>query len=763
MECIKSVTLTGANRWAGMSVLEVYVDCGDRRVWETFGETTPRSRLRLLVTRLDRLARDASRLARQEETRGVSLGRRLLAGLDSRLPLPDILRLLTQLLQATAGLSLPEGWTAETDEPRVYLLALPIETACLGAASLEAALELCRASLSGEEIDAAVVCRRLVDLADDVRLGPSSRAIVKAASERGVMYRRLNTGSLVQLGEGARQRRIWTAETDATSAIAESIAQDKELTKRLLRAVGVPVPFGRPVTDAEDAWKAACDIGFPVVVKPRRANHARGISLNLTTRDQVLAAFDWAVKDGDNTGVMVEQYALGQAHRLLVVGQRLIAAARGESEFVTGDGRSTIRELVEQVNRDPRRGENYTDQLTLLKLDDAALLELGKQGLDADAVPVAGRRVLIQAVGDLTTDCTADVHPANAAKAVLAARVIGLDIAGLDVVAQDIREPLEDQRGAILEVNAGPSLAMHVAPLHGRPQPVGSAIVDLLYPAGASSRIPLVAVGGNGRRPRIAFALAELLADFHAESHRGVGLGTTEGLFVDGARLASPRSTDRDQLEALLLHPVIECAIWESRPDEAARSGLGYERFDIAVVSDLPGSPRSDDSDDGEHVAGESAQELRDGCLALAHAVPPTGHLVLPWDSPLARPLARATRGARVFFGESLSPESIATAIRGGGWLVTTRVEHDGLNDSNNVLAGDLNHPANGDQSAAAVRVVFARSEGCEEGWAPLDRDDGLTLGERLAVWAAAWAAGMTLETILKTIIDKGKLRCPQR
>jgi cyanophycin synthetase len=758
MECIKSVTLTGANRWAGMSVLEVYVDCGDRRVWETFGETTPRSRLRLLVTRLDRLARDASRLARQEETRGVSLGRRLLAGLDSRLPVPDILRLLTQLLQATAGLSLPEGWTAETDEPRVYLLALPIETACLGAASLEAALELCRASLSGEEIDAAVLCRRLVDLADDVRLGPSSRAIVKAAGERGVMYRRLNTGSLVQLGEGARQRRIWTAETDATSAIAESIAQDKELTKRLLRAVGVPVPLGRPVTDAEDAWKAACDIGFPVVVKPRRANHARGISLNLTTRDQVLAAFDWAVKDGDNTGVMVEQYALGQAHRLLVVGQRLIAAARGESEFVTGDGRSTIRELVEQVNRDPRRGENYTDQLTLLKLDDAALIELGKQGLDADAVPAAGRRVLIQAVGDLTTDCTADVHPANAAKAVLAARVVGLDIAGLDVVAQDIREPLEDQRGAILEVNAGPSLAMHVAPLHGRPQPVGSAIVDLLYPAGASSRIPLVAVGGDGPRPRIAFALAELLAEFHAESHRGVSLGTTEGLFVDGARIASPRSTDRDQLEALLLHPLIECAIWESRPEEAARSGLGYERFDIAVVSDSPAMTR-DDSDDGEHAVGKSAQEVRDGCLALAHAVPPTGHLVLPWNSPLARPLARATRGARVFFGESLSSESIATAIRGGGWLVTTRGEPVGSSNPNRFLPGESNNRSNGDLVGSAVRVVFARSEGCEEGWVPLERDDGLTLRERLAVWAAAWAAGMTLETI----IDKGKQRCPQR
>lgn len=744
MECIKSVTLTGANRWAGASVLEAYVDCGDRRVWETFGEASPRSRLRLLVSRLDRLARDASRLARQEETRGVSLGRQLLAGLDSRLPVPDLLRLLTQLLQATSGMVLSEGWTVETDEPRVYLLALPVETACLGMASLEAALELCRAALSGEEIDAAVVSRRLVDLADDVRLGPSSRAIVKAAGERGVMYRRLNTGSLVQLGEGARQRRIWTAETDATGAIAESIAQDKELTKRLLRAVGVPVPLGRPVKDAEDAWAAACEIGLPVVVKPRRANHARGISLNLTQREQVLAAFDWAVKDGDNTGVMVEQYALGQAHRLLVVGQRLVAAARGESEFVTGDGRSTIRELVDQVNRDPRRGENYTDQLTLLKLDDAALIELGKQGLDADAIPEAGRRVLIQAVGDLTTDCTSDVHPANAAKAVLAARVVGLDIAGLDVVAQDIREPLEDQRGAILEVNAGPSLAMHVAPLHGRPQPVGAAIVDLLYPAGNSSRIPLVAVGGDGRRARLAAELARLLGKLLADQHRGVALGTSDGLFMDGVRAAPARSTDRDQLDALLLHPLAEFAIWESRPQEAAQKGIGYERFDIAVISDLT-ARASDDADDGELAVGKASQELRDGCLALAHAVPPTGYLVLPWNAPLARPLARITRGNRVFFGESLSAAAIATAVRGGGWLVTTRCE-PGSSSGQSHAAG---HDRPSSQDGQPVHLVFARAEGIEETVAPPELAEGLTRRERLAVWAAAWAAGMTPERIV--------------
>ena len=339
------------------------------------------------------------------------------------------------------------------------------------------------------------------------------------------------------------------------------------------------------------------------------------------------------------------------------------------------------------------------------------------------------------------------MHPANAAKAVLAARVVGLDIAGLDVVAQDIREPLEEQRGAILEVNAGPSLAMHVAPLHGRPQPVGAAIVDLLYPAGTPSRIPLVAVGGDGPRARIAAALAKLVARLFAGVHRGVGLGTSDGLFLDGVRTASAMPADRGQLEALLLHPVVEFAIWETRPEEAALQGLGYERFDIAIVTDTPAST-SDELDDGEHPVGKAAHELRDGCLALAHAVPPTGHLVLPWNAPLARSLARATRGARMFYGESLTQTAIATAVRGGGWLVTTRSEPIGPAGGG---ASFGTHASSGGGQCDRVleRVVFARAEGQWETSAPADVAGGLTRRERLAVWAAAWAAGVAPERIV--------------
>lgn len=710
MECIKTVSLDGANRWAPVSVVEAYVDCGTRRLPGEAARSEFRQRLKEIVPRLEQLAQQASRLARQDDQRGDSIGRVLQTGLDAGLAIPDALRLTTQLFQAAAGVAPGFGATLETDEPQVFLLVFAVEVPQLGLACLQAAIELCRHLVQGIPCDVTSLVRQLVDLADDVRLGPSSRAIVRAAAARGIPIRRLNTGSLVQLGEGCHQRRIWTAETDATSAIAESIAQDKELTKRLLSAVGVPVPQGRPVASADDAWVAAQEIGFPVVVKPRRANHARGISLNLTAREQIMAAYEWAVKDGDDTGVLVEQYALGQAHRLLVVGHRLVAAARGESEFVMGDGKRTVRELVDEVNRDPRRGENYTDQLTVLKLDDAALIELEKQGLHPAAIPEAGQRVMIQPVGDLTTDCTAEVHPSNADKAVLAARTVGLDIAGLDVVAQDIRVPLEQQRGAILEVNAGPSLSMHVAPLHGHPQPVGPAIVDLLFPSPAVARIPLLAVGGSGQRAAVARRLQMLLERFR----RGVARATSEGVFFQGTRLAAPRAASASWLDTLLIHPDVEYGIWEVVPEHAGKHGLGYERADIALLIDLPATV--------EDTGGDATREalLRDTCLALAHAVPPDGWLVLPLHTPWTETLLRACRGRRVLFADEPDAGEVERAVRGGCAVLYAR----------------------------GNSVCFARSEGEEA--VMVTENDSARRREILAAWAAAWAAGIVPEQLAR-------------
>jgi cyanophycin synthetase len=423
--------------------------------------------------------------------------------------------------------------------------------------------------------------RELFDFADDVRLGPSSRAILRAARRRDIPYLRLNRGSLVQLGEGKRQRRIWTAETDATSAIAEAIASDKDLTKRLLRQVGVPVPRGRAVTDEQDAWIAAQEIGFPVVVKPCNANHQRGISIELNTRDEIVKAYEFAVRAGETTDILVEQFAEGHHHRLLVVGNRLVAAAKGRSECVTGDGVSTIEQLVEIVNSDPRRGEAYTDPLGTLLLSEPAIIELNKQGLTIHSVPEKERVVVVRRTGDLTTDCTEEVHPETAEQAVLAARVVGLDIAGLDILAKDIGRPLEMQRGAVVEVNAGPSLSPHVTPLYGKPQKVGDAIIEMLFPVGQPSRIKIIGIVKSKHSDTLFEQFAEQLRlrniDFGIISHGQAGFN---GRIVD-----TGCANDEERVAAILCNPILSALLIHLDVLQSAMRGLCSPRLDRVLFS----------------------------------------------------------------------------------------------------------------------------------------------------------------------------------
>lgn len=455
-----------------------------------------------------------------------------------------------------------------------------------------------------------VKVRELFDFADDVRLGPSSRAILRAAKRRNIPYLRLNSGSLVQLGEGRHQRRIWTAETDATSAIAEAIASDKDLTKRLLRQVGVPVPHGRAVTSAEDAWVAANEIGFPVVVKPCNANHQRGISIELSTKPEILTAYDWAVKDGETQDILVERFALGHHHRLLVVGNQLVAAAKGHSECVVGDGVSTIEQLVALENQDPRRGEAYTDPLGIIKLTEPAIIELNKQGYRPDSIPELGKRVVVQRTGDLTTDCTNEVHPDTAEQAVLAARVVGLDIAGLDILAKDISMPLDGQRGAVVEVNAGPSLSPHVSPLYGKPQKVGDAIVAMLFPPNEQGHIKIIGVVKSPTSDGLIQQFAEQLrlrnVDFGMLSHGQAGFN---GRVVDTGCV-----NDEERIIALLCNPILSALIVQIDIEHSAQFGVCTPRLDHLLFSN-------------DSIRTTVSDEQAAGIRAILNAVPVNGKI----------------------------------------------------------------------------------------------------------------------------------------
>ncbi|MDB5896157.1 MAG: cyanophycin synthetase, partial [Rhodoferax sp.] len=394
-----------------------------------------------------------------------------------------------------AGMPTGFGQTRSTSRRGVYRMVFRARDEQVARTALAEGHRLLMAAINSRAYDVPASVRKVREEVDDCYLGPSTACIVAAATDRGIPHIRLNDGNLVQLGHGAQQRRIWTAETELTSAIAEGIAHDKDLTKSLLKSCGVPVPEGEAVDSPEAAWSAAQSIGLPVVVKPSDGNHGRGVSLDLSQQADIEAAFHLAALHGSE--VLVERFIRGNEHRLLVVGGKVVAAARGSVAMVTGNGRSTVDELVQShINTDPRRGSGEDAPLGLVETykDEAVLLELQRQGLTPDAVPASGRQVLIQRNGNVSVDCTDLVHPEVAHVVSLAARVVGLDIAGVDLVAEDISKPLSQQSAAIVEVNAGPGLLMHLKPAEGAPRPVGRAIVDHLFAESENGRIPVVGV-----------------------------------------------------------------------------------------------------------------------------------------------------------------------------------------------------------------------------------------------------------------------------
>ena len=630
MEFRKVLALRGPNLWANFPVLEAWVDLGEL--------DKPSTELPGFNERL------MSWMPSMIEHR-CSIGQR--GGFFQRLCngtyLGHVLEHVTLELQCLAGTDAGFGKARETSEKGVYKVVVEYIEETVGRECLAMARELCLAAVYDRPFEVAKGIERLRDLAQQVCLGPSTRAIVQAAQARNIPYRRLNTESLVLFGHGRKQRRIQAAETDRTSAIAESIAQDKEMTRMLLRAVGVPTPRGRPVKDADDAWVAACDIGVPVVVKPQDGNQGRGVATNLSTREQILRAYEAARKEGES--VMVEKFAHGHDYRLLVVGDRVVAAARREPAQVTGDGVHTVAQLVELANADPRRGEHHATVLSKIKLDAIALAVLADQGFTPDSAPPAGAIVLVRRNANLSTggtaiDVTERVHPAVAACAVDAAKIVGLDIAGVDVVAQDISRPLNEQGGVIVEVNAAPGLRMHLEPSVGVSRPVGEAIVDALFPAGENGRIPIVAITGvNGKTTTTRF-VAHILRG----AGKCVGMACTDGIFVNDRRIESGDCSGPQSARSVLMNPSVDVAVFETARGGILREGLAFDYCDVAVVTNIG---------EGDHLGLSdinTPEELAKVKRCIVEALTPSGHAVLNAADPLVAEMAAHCHGEVVFF-----------------------------------------------------------------------------------------------------------------
>ncbi len=631
--------------------------------------------------------------------------------------LAHVLESAALALQAQAGCPVTFSHTAATLEDGVYQTVVEYSEEAVGRLALELAQALIHAALheTGFDMDAAIA--QLRDLDEDERIGPSTGAIVDAAVARGIPYKRLTKGSLVQFGWGSRQRRIQAAELDATSAVSESIAQDKDLTKKLLLAAGVPVPMGRPVADPDEAWAAALQIGLPVVLKPQDGNQGKGVTVNIVDRDHLDIAFRAAAEYGT---VMVEKFLPGNDYRLLVVGNKLVAASRREPPQVLGDGLHTVRELVDIVNQDPRRGEGHATSLTKIRFDDIAVARLHAQDLTPESIPARGRRVILRnnanlSTGGTATDVTGDVHPDVAARAVAAAQMVGLHICGVDIVCESVLRPLEAQNGGVVEVNAAPGLRMHLSPSYGKGRAVGGAMINELFAPGDDGRVPVVAVTGTNGKTTVTRLISHLLT----ASGLRCGMTNTDGVYVNGRQTDSGDCSGPKSARNVLMHPDVDAAVFEVARGGVLREGLGFDRCEVAVVTNVG---------TGDHLGLNYITTVEDLAVlkrVIVQNVAPTGYAVLNAADPIVAAMAPTCPGNVIFF------------------------------------AADRHHPLMATHRAQGKRTVYVDGNAlvaAEGAWRervplnniPLTRNGsiGFQVENVMAALAAAWAVGVTWETL---------------
>ncbi|HEY0606414.1 MAG TPA: cyanophycin synthetase [Herpetosiphonaceae bacterium] len=626
-------------------------------------------------------------------------------------------------LQNLMGFNVAFGRARGAGERGVYTVVIAYKEEAPARAAFETALQLTLAALHDEPFDVQAELERLLALADEYRFGPSTAAIVAAAEARNIPILRVTpTTSLVQLGYGVHQKRIQASETSGTSAIAVDMCQDKALTNQMLRAVGVPVPDGRIVMSADDAWTAAEAIGLPVVVKPAAGNQGKGVSVNLTTEAEVGSAY--AIARRYSHEVLVERMITGDDYRLLVVNGELVAASRRDPAQVVGDGSHTIAELVEQINQDPRRRPGHSSTLTRIVIDAAVELVLEQQGLAIDDVPEVGAIVKLRtncnlSTGGTATDVTDEVHPSNARIARLAAQIMGLDVAGIDVLCRDISRPLSEQHGAIVEVNAAPGLRMHLHPAQGQPRDVGRPIVEMLYPKNAPSRIPIIAVTGTNGKTTVT----RLISHMYETARWVVGMTCTEGTYIDKERIMQGDCSGPRSARAVLLHPRVEVAILETARGGILREGLAFDACSVGVVTNIS----------ADHLGIGGVNTLTDLARVkqvVVEAVSRDGAAVLNADDPLVAEMAAATDADVVYF--SANPHQ---------HVITAHLAEDGravLVDQGAIVL------ATGEERIELVeleRVTFtAGGKICFQ------------VQNALAATAAAWAAGLNPALIARAL-----------
>jgi cyanophycin synthetase len=635
LRILETRVLRGANYWAREPVIRMLVDLG---VLEEFPSNKIPGFSEALVEILPTL-----------EDHACSLGRRggFLTRLREGTWAGHIAEHIALELQNLAGTDVRHGKTRGAGPRGQYNVIYEYREEQVGLEAGKIAVGLVNHLVDPSATPSFTLgteLERLIRLAERLAFGPSTQAIIDEAVSRDIPYLRLDRHSLVQLGQGKYQQRIRATMTSRTSGIAVDVASDKNLTNRLLDSAGLPVPRSEVVETPEAAIAAAHRMGFPCVLKPLDGNHGRGVHLDVRSDEAVQAAFAGALRESRSGDVVVETYVAGNDYRCLVIGGKVAAIAQRVPASVVGDGEHTVRQLVDITNQDPRRGIGHEKVLTRIVVDAAAEELVRTQGFGLDDVPPADTRVKLALTGNMSTggtsvDRTIEAHPDNVEIAETAAQVVGLDVAGIDFICPDIATPVRETGGAIVEVNAAPGFRMHTHPTEGEPQYVARPVIDLLFPPGATARLPIIAVTGTNGKTTTVRMISHILKLMG----RRVGMTSTDGIVIDGRLIKKGDMSGPKSAQMVLQNPTVDTVVFEVARGGILREGLGYDRNEVAVVTNVSG--------DHLGLGGiTSLGQLANVKAVVVEAVPRSGKAVLNADDPLVARMARHCAGEVVYF-----------------------------------------------------------------------------------------------------------------
>ncbi len=568
-------------------------------------------------------------------------------------------------LQTLAGMSVGFGRTRETATPGVYQVVIEYLDEQAGRYAARAAVRFCQSlvdtgNYSKEELEQDI--KDLRELAADAALGPSTETIVKEAEARGIPWMPLNARAMIQLGYGVYHKRLQATLSDLSGILAVELACDKEGTKQILRDAGVPVPRGTVIHYLDELEEAIADVGgYPIVLKPLDGNHGRGITIDINTWQEAEEAYDAASTASKTRSVIVERYYTGRDHRVLVINGKVVAVAERVPAHVVGDGKSTIAELIEQTNSDPNRGEGHDNVLTNIQLDRTSWQLLEKRGYNIETVLPPGEICYLRATANLSTggiavDRTDEVHPENIWLFSRVAKIIGLDIAGIDVVTSDISQPLHQTGGVIVEVNAAPGFRMHVSPSQGLPRNVAAPVLDMLFPPGTPTRIPIISITGtNGKT-----TTTRLISHIYRQTGKTVGYTTTDGIYINEFLVEKGDTTGPQSAQVILRDPTVEVAVLETARGGLLRSGLAFDQSNVGVVLNVA----ADHLGIGDIDTTEQLAHLKS---VVAETVMPSGYAILNADDPLVSAMAKRVKANLAYFSMNPENELLKKHIRSGG------------------------------------------------------------------------------------------------